>query len=189
MDDTNQYDGSHDYEHIRPRIKTGDMLLWRNHPGGGLRAVIERWIVEHGTASPHVHVGMAWVSDNGLSVWVMDITPKGCAPRLLSDCGDFDWAPAPRALSADALRYAHRCFGEWQYSRWQAVLGALKRLTIGADAYGQCAEFVLSVWGEDDMQPADTATPAACAAGALANWGSALMTVKNPKIEGATIYA
>lgn len=89
----------------------------------------------------------------------MDITTKGCAPRLLSTCGDFDWAPAPAVLSDKALRYAQACFGEWTYSRLQAVLGKLKRLVIGQDSRGQCAEYCLAIWG------------------------SALLTVKNPPQE------
>lgn len=163
------------YEDARYQIKTGDMLLWRDHAGGPLRGIIERWIVRHGTASPYTHVGVAW-ADHG-RVWVMDITTKGCAPRLLSGCGDFDWSPAPQALSERALVYAHSCFGEWTYSRWQAVLGAFKRLVIGADAKGQCAEYALSIWRLDDMAPTDTATPGACADGALLRWECPLMSV------------
>lgn len=166
-----------EYAHIRDRIKTGDMLLWRNSTGGGLRSVIERWIVRHGTASPYTHVGVAW-HDHG-RVWVMDITTKGCAPRLLSTCGDFDLAPAPQPLSETALAFAHKCFGEWTYSRWQAVLGQFKRLTIGADSKGQCAEYALSVWMVDGMTPTGTATPGACAAGAMSVWGSSLVAVTN----------
>ncbi|MES2685495.1 MAG: hypothetical protein V4706_01670 [Pseudomonadota bacterium] len=174
------------YEDVRPLIKTGDMLAWRDHTGGGLRSVVERWWVRHGTAHPHVHVGMAWVADAGQSVWVMDLTTKGCAPRLLSTCGDFDWAPAPRPLSDKALRFAQECFGEWTYSKWQAVLGGLKRLVIGADTVGQCAEYCLAIWMVDDMEPTDTATPGACVTGAMAVWGSRLMTVRNPGAQQTT---
>lgn len=170
-----------EYEHLRNRIKSGDMLAWGDHKGGGLRGVVERWMVRHGTGHPQTHVGVAWVADSGQSVWVMDLTTKGCAPRLLSTCGDFYWAPAPQQLSDKALRFAQECFGEWTYSRWQAVMGALKRLVIGADAKGQCAEYALAVWQVDGMAPTDTATPGACIEGALRVWGSSLMTVKNPK--------
>lgn len=166
-----------EYEHIRDRIKSGDMLLWRDHKGGPLRGIVERWIVRHGTASPYTHVGVAW-ADHG-RLWVMDITTKGCAPRLLSTCGDFDWAPAPMELSERALAFAHGCFGEWVYSRYQAVMGALKRLTIGVDTVGQCAEYSLAVWQIDGMAPTEQATPGACADGALKTWGSALIYVNN----------
>lgn len=168
-----------EYEQIRNQIKTGDMLLWRDHKGGGLRSIIERWIIRHGTASPYTHVGIAWV-DHG-RVWVMDITTKGCAPRLLSKCGDFDWSSAPIELSEQALLFAFSCFGEWQYSRWQAVMGALKRLTIGVDSYGQCAEYAISVWKIDGISPTDRATPGHCADGALSVWSSSLKTIKNSK--------
>jgi hypothetical protein len=164
------------YEAARDQIKTGDMLLWRDHAGGPLRGIVERWIVRHGTASPWTHVGVAWV-DHG-RVWVMEITTKGCAPRLLSGQVPFDWVAAPRELSERALAYAHSCFGEWTYSRWQAVMGALKRLVIGADHVGQCAEYALSVWQVDGMAPTDTATPGACVDGALLRWGGALVSVQ-----------
>ena len=163
------------YAAARTLIKTGDMLLWRDHAGGSIRSIVERWIVRHGTADPHTHVGLAW-ADHG-RLWVMEITTKGCAPRLLSGCGPFEWAPAPAELSESALTFAHSCFGEWTYSRWQAILGALKRLVIGSDSVGQCAEYVLSVWRLDGMAPTDTATPGSCAAGAALVWDVPLTPV------------
>lgn len=165
------------YADAREQITTGDMLLWRAHAGGPLRGMVERWIVSHGTASPYTHVGVAW-AEHG-RVWVLEITTKGCAPRLLSELGDFDWAPAPLILSPAALEWAFSCFGKWEYSRWQAVLGALKRLTIGADNFGQCAEYALSIWSRDGMAPTNTATPGACADGAMAVWDVAIVPVQN----------
>lgn len=157
------------YKDYRDAIKTGDMLLFRNNPSGGIRARIERWLVTVFTQSIYTHVGLAWV-DGDRRVWVMDMTTKGCAPRLLSKVGDFDLIPCPRPLSSYALRYAHDCFGEWQYSRLQAVLGFCKALAIGKDAYGQCAEYVIAVLRMDGMAPTNIATPAACAQGAQAKW-------------------
>ncbi len=98
------------YAEARSKIKTGDMLLFRNHVGGGLRATLERWFVEHGTASPYTHVGVAWVEYG--RVWCMDMTTKGCAPRLLSTCGDFDWAPSPAPLNDAGMAVAFEGFGE-----------------------------------------------------------------------------
>ena len=163
------------YSEARDRIKTGDMLLWVDHHGGDTRGVIERWIVRHGTASPYTHVGIAWVICGRLMV--MELTLRGCAPRLLSLAGSFDWAPAPRELSENGLSFALSCFGVWIYSRWQAILGALKALAIGVDQEGQCAEFALAVWGKDGMAPGDTATPGACAEGALEIWKSTITRV------------
>jgi len=167
-----------DYQEFRGKVKNGDMLLFRNHAGGGPRAVIERWLVVHGTGDPYCHIGMAWV-DGDRRVWLMDMTTKGCAPRLLSKVGMFDWAPAPRQLSDVALGAAHDCFGEWTYSRWQAVLGELGMLPIGKDLLGQCAEFALTVWGVDNMAPSAIATPAACADGALRVWKTSITEIEN----------
>ena len=165
------------YSDARLNIKTGDMLLWRNHPGGSLRGIIERWFVSHGTASPYTHVGVAW-AEHG-RVWVMEITTKGCAPRLLSTCGDFDWSPAQKPLSDTALTFAFDCFGSWVYSRWQAIAGALKRLAIGKDTSGQCAEYALSIWGIDGQRPTEIATPADCAEGAMRVWQSPVFFVES----------
>lgn len=165
------------YAEFRTKVKTGDMLLWRNHSGGSIRAVIERWFVEHGTGDPHTHVGMALVALN--RVWVMDITTKGCAPRLLSEEPEFDWIQAPRELTQEGMDYAFSCFGKWVYSRWQAVMGALKRLTIGDDLKGQCAEYFLAICRASDMAPTDTATPADCARGGMLNWGPMATVTKD----------
>lgn len=164
------------YEEVRNKIKTGDMILYRNHSGGGLRAVIERWIVAHGTASPYTHIGVAWVDYD--RVFVMDITTRGCAPRLLSTTGSFDWVPSPKPISDKALRYAFDCFGEWTYSRWQAVLGGLGLLPIGMDQKGECAEYALAIWKVDYMAPTTVASPSACADAALAVWGSSITRVE-----------
>lgn len=169
------------YNEIRNKIKTGDMLLWRNHKQGGLRAIIERWFVEHGTASPYTHVGYAWADHN--RVWVIEITTKGCAPRLLSQVGDFDWAPAPKEGSEKALNFAFSCFGVWKYSRWQAIKGQLKNLVIGADLAGQCAELAIAIWRVDGMAPTEYATPADCAYGAMVKWGSPVTYVDNGGIK------
>jgi hypothetical protein len=138
--------------------------------------MVERWFVSHGTASPYTHVGVAWVEYG--RVWVMEITTKGCAPRLLSTCGEFDWSPCPKPVSETALTFAFNCFGSWTYSRWQAIAGALRRLTIGDDNLGQCAEYALSIWVIDGQRPTETATPAECAYGAMRVWQSSIFTVE-----------
>ena len=163
------------YADARARIKTGDMLLWRDHAGGGLRAVIERWLVRHGTASPYTHVGVAWCEHG--RVWTMDMTTKGCAPRPLSGCLPFDWIPAPVVLSDDALDFAISCFGEWEYSRWQALLAFFKALAIGADRLGECAEYALAIWNRNMIPPTTSATPEDCAYGGLSVWGSSLQII------------
>jgi hypothetical protein len=165
------------YSEVRNEIKTGDMLLWRDAKTGPLRTMLERLAVRVSTTSPYTHVGVAWVELG--RVWVMEITTHGCAPRLLSECGNFDWSPAPEPLTPEALRYAFSCFGVWRYSKWQAILGALRRLTIGADTLGQCAEYAIAIWRIAGIAPSETATPAACADGALMVWGSPIYFVEN----------
>ena len=165
------------YSEARDKIKTGDMLLFRNHVGGGLRATIERWFVSHGTASPYTHVGVCW-SEHG-RMWVMDMTTKGCAPRLLSSCGDFDLAPAPRGLTDSELTFAASHFGELEYSRWRALGGKLGLIDIKSEKESMCAEYALAIYKNAGMSPSDIATPAACAEGAMLNWGASITAVEN----------
>lgn len=168
------------YAEIRNQIKTGDMLLWRDSGEGSLRTRLERLAVKHGTASPYTHVGVAWAEYG--RVWVMEMTTHGCAPRLLSSCGNFDWAPSPSLLTIPALHYAFDSFGTLEYSKWQAFLGGLKRLTIGSDNLAQCAEYSIAIWRIAGIAPTDIATPAACADGAMIEWGSSLTSVENKNV-------
>lgn len=156
------------YTDARPLIKSGDMLLWRDHPGGSVRSIIERWFVRHACASPYTHIGVALVQNGRVSV--MDITTKGCAPRPLSGNPDFDWIAGPRVLTQEDIDFAATFWGEMVYDRWQAILGQLKALVIGADMRGQCAEYALMIWRHAGFAPTNTATPAACADGGLMTW-------------------
>lgn len=162
------------YSQVRDKIKTGDMLLWSAKGGWGNRHDIETSIVKISTESQWTHVGVAWV-DHG-RVFVMDLTTRGCAPRPLSKDAPFWWIPAPRELSEEALQYAFSRFGEMTYSKWQAVLGQLRKLTIGDDMLGQCSEFAIEVWRVDRMAPTNIATPAACMLGAMTMWPGAVLT-------------
>lgn len=165
------------YQEIRDKIKTGDMILYRNHKGGGVRSAIERWLVSHGTASPYTHVGVAW-SEHGRN-WCMDMTTKGCAPRLLSGCGDFDWACAPMPLNEEALGFAFSQFGELQYSRLRAIGGALGLIDVKSEHESMCAEYALAIWKRVGMPPTDKATPASCADGAMRIWNAPIWSVEN----------
>jgi hypothetical protein len=39
--------------------------LWRNHKGGPAIGYLERFLVQAGTMSPYIHVGMCWVEGGG----------------------------------------------------------------------------------------------------------------------------
>lgn len=165
------------YEDVRSKIKTGDMLLFRYHASQNLRTTIERWIVSHQTASPYTHVGIAW-SEHGRN-WCMDMTTKGCAPRLLSLCGDFDVAGSPMPLNEEALGFAFGKFGELQYSRWRAIGGALGLIDVKSERESMCAEYALAIYRKAGMAPCDIATPAMLASGAAITWGAPILSIKN----------
>lgn len=161
------------YADVRERIKTGDLLLWSSDASGSTRHDIETEIVKLATRSQWTHAGVAW-SEHG-RVMVMDLTTRGCAPRPLSGDLPFWWIPAPRELGRAGLDYAFSRFGEMVYSRWQAITAVLRRLVVGDDLQGQCAEYVLEVYRADGMAPTDVATPAALMVGAMNNWPFAEM--------------
>lgn len=161
------------YDEFRRSVKTGDMLLWQSKPTGNLRHDTEIEAVQVSTESPWTHVGIAWVEYG--RAWAMDLTVTGCAPRLLSNDPPQAWINAPRRLSRAGLLYAFSRFGKMRYSRWQAILGYLRRLAIGNDMLGQCAEYVIEVYREGGMAPSEIATPAACVEGALLRWSGAAL--------------
>jgi len=163
------------YETARPLIRSGDMLLWSRAGGWSSRGDLERHAVRIATESQWTHIGVAW-AEHGRA-WVMDLTTRGCAPRLLSSELPFWWIPAPRPLSEAALERAFARFGVLEYSRWQAVAGYLRWLDIGADLKGQCAEYALEIWRVDDMAPSTVATPYGCMAGAMRGWPGAHLTM------------
>ena len=72
------------YADIRPQMKTGDLLLWRNHKGGPTIGYLERFIVQAGTMSPYIHVGMCWV-EGGAGVGDGDHHPRLCAQVAVND--------------------------------------------------------------------------------------------------------
>lgn len=162
------------YSEIRDSIKSGDMILWSASGDHLSQHDIETNLVKIATESQWTHVGIAWVEHG--RVWVMDLTTSGCAPRLLGDDAPFYLINSPKELTEAALQYAFARFGKMTYSKWQAVLGFLKRLTIGDDMKGECAEFVLEVYRASGMAPTEVATPYWCMVGALSNWKGASLT-------------
>jgi hypothetical protein len=164
------------YSKLRPRIKTGDLIVWAHRGNLRSRKGFETWLTRTAQQAPWTHVGVAWVEHG--RVWVMDLTTRGCAPRLLSGDLPAYWIAAPRALGEPALHYAFSRFGELVYSRWQAVLGFLGLLRIGADLQGECAEYVLEIYRTEGIAPTDVATPAALVEAALAVWGRELVKVE-----------
>lgn len=167
------------YELARPLIKSGDMLLWSKNAGWNSRNDIETHMVRISTESQWTHVGVAW-ADHGRT-WVMEITTRGCAPRLLSSELPFWWIPAPQPLSDAALEKAFSRFGSLEYSRWQAIAGKLKLLDIGKDLKSQCAEYALEIWRVDGISPSLVATPYRCMVGAMETWPGATLTFVTPE--------
>lgn len=169
------------YSDVREKLKSGDMVLWAAEPEGYSQHDMETHLVKMATESQWTHVGVLWVEHG--RVFVMDLTTKGCAPRPLSEDLPVFIIPSPAPLSEMALRYAFSRFGRMVYSKWQALLGFMKRLTIGDDMSGECAEFVLEVYGVDGIAPTQIATPRDCFMGAMMRWKNAGMFPVVPDLQ------
>lgn len=127
------------YTTARPQIRTGDLLAWC---GGSWSSIhdIQVMAIRVFDLTPYTHVGIAWVVAG--RVFVIHAIGRGVSIEPLSKQGSFYWLPMNLDVGEDALEPAFARIGE-QYSKWQAILGFLRRLKIGTDRMWQCAEWVI----------------------------------------------
>lgn len=156
------------YEEARPLIKTGDLLAWSSgswKTWSGIQINIVRLF----TRSEYSHVGMAYVAHD--RVFIMEAVGAGVRLFPLSKEIPFYWIQKPHKLSRVATNFAFEHMGE-KYSKWQAILGGLKKLTLGEDNQWQCAEYVKSILKMDskDYLISDI-TPASLVKAAASTWG------------------
>lgn len=125
------------YDEARPHIQSGDVLAW-THRGWKSWHDIKLQLVRIWTRSEFVHVGIAWVV--GGRVFVIEAVSRGVRIFPLSRLLPFYWIRVGY-WDADMEKEALAHVGD-EYSNWQAALGAIRQLKVGADRRWQCAEFV-----------------------------------------------
>lgn len=150
------------YEEIRSRIRSGDLLAW-SHRGWRSWYDVQIQLVRMFTRSEFCHVALAWVA--GGRVFALEAVGAGVRLMPLSLVRPF------YRLPMDELRWEAEEFAMSQvsrpYSKWQAVQAALGVLKIGADSTWQCAEYVIEVLRRNGNDLACSATPSAVVQEAL----------------------
>lgn len=143
------------YSARRHKIRSGDLLAW-SHRGWGSWYDMQIQAVRIFTRSEYCHVGVAWVISG--RVFVLEAVGTGVRIMPLSRLLPCYWMPLGAAWSARAEEFAIARVGE-PYSKWQAVLAGLQRLTPGDDRIWQCAEFVVVVLDQVGIDLGPDCTP------------------------------
>lgn len=150
------------YSDARPRVKPGDIIATTHTRARSLYDLMVM-AVRVGTMSEYCHVGLVW--EAGGRLWVIEaVSPKvRIVPLSHFALEGFYWLalPGQTEISDPELERALASVGVSRYSRWQAVLGGLKRLAIGEDNKTQCAEFVIDCRRVSGIDLGPVATPAA----------------------------
>jgi len=95
------------------------------------------------TLSRYVHVGIAYRMDGRL--WLLEAVTPLVRMVPLSHFADegFDVLSMRKGMAQAEREAAIGQVGRVRYSKWQAVLGFLRRLKLGRDALTQCCEYVI----------------------------------------------
>jgi hypothetical protein len=164
------------YNEARPLIRSGDVIATTHKDWNSLYDLMVM-AVRVGTMSEFCHVGLVWEVGGRLFV-IEAVTPKvRLVPLSHFAPAGFYWLPLDTPISDPELEHAMSKVGVAEYSRWQAILGGLKRLSIGTDDSAQCAEFVIECRRLSGVDLGDVATPAEVVEAALAR-GAPMRLVK-----------
>lgn len=148
------------YENARPLVRAGDLIAL-SHTGWSSWQDLEVQTVRLVTESEYSHVGLVWEVAGRLFV-IEAVEPLvRLVPLSNFAAKGFYWIPLGRPITDDELRYALAKVGVARYSKWQAILGYLRRLAIGADDLEQCSEFVIACRRLSGVDLGDAATPSA----------------------------
>lgn len=147
------------YADIRSEIKSGDILAWGHDDWNNIYD-LQIQAVRVFTQSEYSHVGLAWVVGGRVFV-IESVVPKIRIVPLSNMLEDgVYWLPQKVSMSEAELEFALSKVGVGVYSKWQAMMAQLRRLTIGADNLWQCAEFVIECRKLSGVSLGDKATPA-----------------------------
>lgn len=148
------------YIEIRDRIRGGDLIAL-THTSWASWYDLQVQFVRLGTQSEYCHVGQVWPVAGRLFV-IESVTPMvRLVPLSHFAAEGFYWIPLEAPMSDAELEHALAQLGRGAYSKWQAILGGLRKLRIGADALWQCAEFVIANRRLSGIDLGPKATPSA----------------------------
>lgn len=160
------------YNVVRGRIRSGDLLLW-THRSWGSWYDIKVQAVRVFTRSRYAHVATAFVFAD--RVWVLEAVQP--YPRMvpLSNLLPAYWLPLRAPWMAETEKFALSLIGKPKaiYSEREAVRGFLGKVKPGEDDNWMCAEMAWCIAGSDGIVLGNDITPAGLEQAALER-GSAL---------------
>ena len=111
-------------------------------------------LVRFFTQSEYAHVAIAWVI--GERVFVLEAVMPLVRIFPLSKLGDFYWLPMGCAWSPKTEELALSAIGD-QYSQWDAIKAFFS--SPAADHTWECAEYVMQVLKNEDIELGTSAVP------------------------------
>ncbi len=165
------------YESIRPQLRSGDLIA-TTHTGMRSFHDLLVWLVRVIGATEYAHVAVVWrILDRVFVIESVDPLVRIVPLSHFAEKG-FYWLPTEDLMTEAELQCLLARVGKTKYSRWQAVLGKLRRLTIGADDATQCAEMVIECRSKSGVDLGQVATPSHVVKAAQAIQGIAVRFVK-----------
>ena len=152
-----------DYDEIRSRIKSGDVIAVSHYKWASFYD-LQIQAVRMFTRSEYSHVAIAWVVGDRVFLIESVIPYIRITPLSNFAREGFYWIPTETEMSAEELSFALSKVGVGKYSKWQAIKGFLKNLSIGTDNIWQCAEFVIAARKRSGLDLGRKATPSAVVA-------------------------
>lgn len=146
------------YEDIRPRIKSGDLIAL-SHDAWCSLYDIQVQAVRLFTQSEYSHVCVAWVFGGRVFV-IESVEPKVRIMPLsnMLDIG-FYWIPTDVPMTDRELEFSMSKVGLGSYSKIQAIAAQLDMLEIGADNEWECAELTIMQRRQSGLDLGPKATP------------------------------
>lgn len=143
------------YRDARQQIRSGDLLGWSHERWGSIYD-LKVQLVRIVTRSEFCHVGIAHVSEG--RVWVLEAVKPLVRHFPLSKLLPFRWLPMGLSWDVATAEYAFERVGD-PYSEGQASLAFFGRLKVGADRKQECAEYVIDVYRQEDVDLGPRAVP------------------------------
>lgn len=156
------------YSEMRGSIRSGDLIAFE-HEGWKSIADIESQIVKCVTQSAFSHVCVAWVV-GGRVFLIEAVVPQVRLMPLSNRAREgFYWIPSEKPMTETELEFGLQWVGVGDYSKWEAILGELELLKIGASEKWECAELTIEMRKRSNELLGEKATPADVVKEALKN--------------------
>jgi len=147
------------YSDCRDSLESGDIIVFSHYKWASVYD-LQVMAVRLFSFSEYTHVGVV-VKIGGRVFLAESVTPVVRLVPLSNFAKDsFYVIPTRTPMQDEELEYLLSKVGVAKYSKWQAVMGYLDKLEIGADDNFQCAEYTITARRKSGLELGPRAVPA-----------------------------